>query len=166
MGCWSVCQTLLSHAHNSPLKSQTGWRRRWSSSSWLWGLDGDWWLVMMMVFFINQGDHYHQMPAKQLKATLADQTFNILSLCFMSWLWRMRWHWWVAGFLMSVSVTRLIPLSQDCCQVISTFTALYCISFHGFLSLRYNICHNCCQLIQPLGSLYACQWHGHNLLKT
>ena len=28
MGCWSVCQTLLSHAHNSTFKSRKGSKRR------------------------------------------------------------------------------------------------------------------------------------------
>ena len=44
---------------------------------------------------------------------------------------------------MSVSVTRLIPLSQDCCQVISTFTAtspivfLLCTSWISLTAILY-----------------------------
>ena len=76
---------------------------------------------------------------------------------------------------MSVSVTRLIPLSQDCCQVISTFTALYVVQtvFPPLLRLYLSHCINsifqlCRQLIQTLGSLYDCQWHchAHSLLRN
>ena len=77
---------------------------------------------------------------------------------------------------MSVSVTRLIPLSQDCCQVISTFTAFVCgtncISYNSwivFVSLHQQYFWDFLPT-HPTNtcSLYDCQWHchAHSLLRN
>ena len=67
-----MCQTLLSHAHNSPFSSlgrvEEGDDDHLGCQAWMVVGDDD---------DFHHGDHYHQMPVKQLKATLADQTFNI-----------------------------------------------------------------------------------------
>ena len=72
MGCWSVCQTLLSHAHNSPFsilgRVEEGDDDHLDCQAWMVVGDDD------DDDDFHHGDHYHQMPVKQLKATLADQT--------------------------------------------------------------------------------------------
>ena len=62
MGCWSVCQTLLSHAHNSPFSS-LGRVEEGDDDH----LDCQAWMVIGDDDDFHHGDRYHQMPVKQLK---------------------------------------------------------------------------------------------------